>query len=102
MAHDIHLMEVNILRGGDLMPKDDYSCHTSSIGDDTNLKILPDSLDVAQMRWKKGWRMPTMDEMSELKNKCKFELKVYLGTFGFKVTGPNNNSIFFSSCRRHL
>ena len=46
--------------------------------------------DPATANWGNNWRMPTSEELQELKDKCKWE---FTGT-GYKVTGPNKNSIF--------
>ena len=46
--------------------------------------------DAARANWGSTWRMPTKVEMQELIDKCKWEL----GSGGYKVTGPNGNSIF--------
>ena len=40
------------------------------------------------------WRMPTLDEMKELINECKWEWTSVNGVNGQLVTGPNGNSIF--------
>ena len=41
------------------------------------------------------WRMPTKKEFEELLEKCTWQMVVQNGRFGYKVTGVNNNSIFF-------
>ena len=51
-------------------------------------------MDVANIQLGGKWRTPTYDEAMELKDKCKFEKKVFCGMMGFHVTGPNGNSIF--------
>ena len=45
-----------------------------------------------------AFRFPTKEELDELRKKCKWE-KTYIdeGHFGFKVVGPNGNSIFLQS-----
>lgn len=40
------------------------------------------------------WRMPTLDEMDELIYECIWEWTSVNGVNGYKVTGPNGNSIF--------
>ena len=53
------------------------------------------SHDAASVNWGGNWRMPTYDEMKELKNNCIWE-KINSASFsGYKATGPNGNSIFF-------
>lgn len=41
-----------------------------------------------------GWRMPTVEEMTELVEKCEWELGQLDGKNGYIVTGVNGNSIF--------
>ena len=50
--------------------------------------------DVARSKWGGSWRLPTTIELEELKNKCKWEWTTINGKKGYKVTGPNGNSIF--------
>ena len=52
------------------------------------------SYDVARSNWGGSWRMPTDEEMEELKNKCTWQWTTQNGVNGYKVTGPNGNSIF--------
>lgn len=50
--------------------------------------------DVARQKWGGSWRMPTYDEIEELINDCSWTWITYKGINGYKVTGPNGNSIF--------
>lgn len=50
--------------------------------------------DAATANWGSGWRMPTKKEFEELLNKCDWEWTIQGGRNGYKVTGPNGNSIF--------
>ncbi len=50
--------------------------------------------DVAHVKWGGSWRMPTLDEIKELVNKCSWKWTTYNGVKGQLVTGPNGNSIF--------
>ena len=50
--------------------------------------------DVARKEWGDLWRMPTYEEQEELLNNCSWELTTENGFNGYKVTGPNGNSIF--------
>ena len=50
--------------------------------------------DVAHVKWGGNWRMPTGAEQWELREKCKWEWTTLNGVKGYKVTGPNGNSIF--------
>ena len=82
----------------------DYPYHTGGYyqwGDTTDIsrQSLVENygnnyMDVANIQMGGKWRTPTYDEAMELKDKCKFEKKVFCGMIGFHVTGPNGNSIF--------
>ena len=50
--------------------------------------------DVARKKWGSSWRMPTYDELDELLSECKWQKTTQGGKNGYKVTGPNGNSIF--------
>ena len=50
--------------------------------------------DVAHVKWGGDWRMPTTDEQDELRNKCDWEWTTQNGVKGYRITGPNGNSIF--------
>ena len=55
---------------------------------------LTAAYDAATANWGDEWRMPTLDEMRELIDKCTWEWTTQNGVNGRKVTGPNGNSIF--------
>ena len=50
--------------------------------------------DAATANWGGGWRMPTKEEFEELLDKCNWQWTSQGGRKGYKVTGPNGNSIF--------
>ena len=50
--------------------------------------------DAAYVNWGSCWRMPTKTEYSEMISKCQFEPFTENGVKGYKITGPNGNSIF--------
>ncbi len=50
--------------------------------------------DVARAKWGGSWRIPTKVEFEELREKCTWQLITKNGKNGYKVTGPNGNSIF--------
>ena len=56
--------------------------------------ILDQEDDVAHVKWGGGWRMPTKAEVEELNSKCTWTWTSLNGIKGYKVTGPNGNSIF--------
>ena len=74
---------------------DSYMYYNSSEGDryaDKTFLDLED--DAAHVMFGDEWRIPSWAEMSELRNKCTWELTMVNGSIGCKVTGPNGNSIF--------
>ena len=76
-------------------------CNSSSYGTVDNKTTLEPSDDVARASWGGSWRMPTIDEFSELNSKCTWTWTSQNGKNGYKVTGPNGNSIFLpaAGCR---
>ncbi len=50
--------------------------------------------DAAQDNWGGTWRLPTPSEMYELVSKCERIWTAQGGSVGYKITGPNGNSIF--------
>ncbi len=50
--------------------------------------------DVAHVKWGGDWRMPTKAEQDELRNECTWTWTAQNGVNGYRVTGPNGNSIF--------
>ena len=50
--------------------------------------------DVARAKWGAPWRLPSKEECEELKDKCKWKYTTLDSIEGYKVIGPNGNSIF--------
>ena len=50
--------------------------------------------------WGGGWRMPSVTEWTELRNKCNWTWTTQNGVNGRLVTGPNGNSIFLPAAGR--
>ena len=58
-------------------------------------KVLDLEDDVAHVKWGGKWRMPTVDELRELKEKCTWErIMVNSKLEGYNVIGPSGKSIF--------
>lgn len=80
---------------GEIEEKDDYTAATNlyyqkNIGDD----ISATSYDVARHEWGGKWRLPTKTEQEELCSECSWEWATLNGVNGYRITGPNGNSIF--------
>ena len=69
-------------------------CTSSSYGTVDNKTTLDPEDDVARVKWGGSWRMPTLAEQDELRNKCTWTWTTKNGVKGYTVTGPNGNSIF--------
>ncbi|MBQ8257004.1 MAG: hypothetical protein IJY98_03690 [Bacteroidaceae bacterium] len=69
-------------------------CTNSGYGIVDNKITLEASDDVATVKWGGNWRMPTRAEQDELRNNCTWEWTTLNGVNGYRVTGPNGNSIF--------
>lgn len=61
---------------------------------DVGKNISGTACDVAHYRLGDDWRLPTEEEVQELKDKCKWEKSSLKGVDGMFVTGPNGNRIF--------
>lgn len=91
----------NYYAWGETSPKDSYTEKNYSYYDadkatyiDIGEDISGTEYDAARVNLGGEWRMPTKDEMTELMRKCTWEWTQINGINGFKVTGPNGNSIF--------
>ena len=69
-------------------------CIDSRWGRVDNKTVLDPEDDVAHVKWGGSWRMPTKEEMDELSSCCIWQSITLNGKNGYKVTGPNGNSIF--------
>ena len=56
--------------------------------------ICGTNYDVAHVKWGYGWRMPTMDEIKELKENCSSSWYILNGKEGRLYIGSNGNRIF--------
>lgn len=69
-------------------------CTDSYYGATDNKSLLEPVDDVASIKWGGDWRMPTLAEQMELLYYCTWTEETFNGIKGFRVTGPNGNSIF--------
>lgn len=88
---------------GETETKSDYSWSTYKWWTDKMTKYtgeggkeqLEAADDVARVRLGEGYRIPTVDDYIELKNKCSWSwISEYHGANGFLIKGPNGNTIF--------
>ena len=64
--------------------------------------VLDSEDDAATANWGGSWRMPTYAEQDELINNCKWIWTTQNGVNGYKVVGPNGNSIFLPAAGYRL
>jgi hypothetical protein len=80
----------------DTYTRDNYQYYDNgsymTIGSNGN--IASTNYDVAYLTMGNAWRMPTVDELRELNNNCTWTWVLVNGIKGYRVTGPNGNSIF--------
>ena len=87
---------------GEVKPKTTYNLDTYKYYDGSNFTkytgsdktVLDPEDDAAAVNWGGAWRMPTKAEQDELRKKCTWAWTTQNGVKGYKVTGPNGNSIF--------
>ena len=83
-----------LYKWGETVPDQRVNC---TYGKDISDISAKRQYDAAFSNWGTAWRIPTDQEMSELINNCTWEWINYNGVCGYKVIGPNGNSIFFPS-----
>ena len=85
----------NYYAWGETETKSEYTSDNSRTYDKNMSDISGNATyDVARSNWGGSWRLPTKAEMEELKDKCTWTWTSQSGVKGYKVTGPNGNSIF--------
>jgi len=62
--------------------------------EDIGSDIAGTSNDVANVKWKNGWRMPNSEQLEMLVDKCKSRWTTVNGINGRLFIGPNGNRIF--------
>ena len=60
---------------------------------DNKMTLEPED-DAATTNWGEAWCMPTYEQIIELDDECTWTEITQNGVNGFKLTGPNGNSIF--------
>ena len=77
--------------------EDNYTkyCADSFYGTEDNKEQLDISDDAARANWGGSWRMPTRDELIELRQKCTWTWTIQNGVKGYKVTSKTNGRSIF-------
>ena len=90
----------NYYAWGETTTKSDYSRSSyqyqyhNGIYENIGSNISGTQYDVARAQWGGSWRMPKNADFKELKDRCTWTWTTYKGVNGYKITGPNGNSIF--------
>ena len=69
--------------------EDNCATWEQNVGD-----IAGTSRDAARQNWGGSWRMPRTSEIEELVDNCTWTWITQNGNNGYRITGPNGNSIF--------
>ena len=59
-----------------------------------SMNISGTEYDIATAKWGQGWKMPSKENWKELIEKCKWTKAKAFHVYGYRVEGPNGNSIF--------
>lgn len=79
---------------GETKPKSSYDSSTQIYRRAEKIRELDLSHDPAYVNWGTSWRMPSKEQLDELQRKCKWIWTTMGGHNGYRVVGPNGNSIF--------
>ncbi len=70
-------------------------CNNSSDGTVDNKTKLELTDDAARANWGSPWRMPTIEELTALNDKCTWTWTTISNVAGYKVTSTNGSILFF-------
>ena len=95
----------NYYAWGETTTKSDYNVKNYQYYNDRGYVYISRNIsgtlyDVARTQWGGSWRLPTKAEFEELINRCTWTWTTYNNVNGYKVTGPNGNSIFLPAAGR--
>ncbi len=81
-----------------------YTCERREDGSEYINYIISGSkdYDAARAQWGASWRMPLPSEFEELVKNCTWEWTAVNSIEGYKITGPNGNSIFLPAAGEKL
>ena len=80
---------------GEIKTKSEYTDENSlTYGKDIGNISGNSQYDVASAQWGSSWRLPILAEIEELEEQCTWKWIAIDGHKGYRVIGPNGNSIF--------
>lgn len=62
--------------------------------------VLDANDDVVKVKCGGNWRMPTLKEFNELKEKCTWTWDTWYGVKGYRIKGPSGATIFLPAAGR--
>ncbi|MCR4994414.1 MAG: hypothetical protein K6A32_03400 [Bacteroidales bacterium] len=71
-----------------------YSYYKKGQYEYIGVNICGTKYDAARQAWGGLWRLPARSEVAELTSQCTWTAETLNGVSGYRVTGPNGNSIF--------
>ena len=77
-------------------------CNSSSYGTVDNKTKLELTDDAARANWGSPWRMPTIEELTALNDKCTWTWTTISNVAGYKVTSTNGSILFFPAAGYRL
>lgn len=77
-----------------------FDTEIEKIYEGDGLDVLEAADDIVAVEWGGPWRMPTAEEQDELLSQCEWVWSALNGQTGYRVTGPNGNSIFLPATGR--
>lgn len=69
---------------------------------ETDNSIAGTDLDVAHVKWKGNWRMPTKKDYEELFEQCEYRYTVIEEKGGYLFTGKNGNTLFLPNTGHYI
>lgn len=83
---------------------EDYASSRREMSKDMRFDhICGDELyDIARVKWGGQWRLPSSDELKELKDKCTWTWTTRKGVAGYNVEGPSGKSIFLPAAGERI
>lgn len=79
----------------------DYSINFDMF-DNIGQNISNSNYDAAKINWGNSWRLPTEKECEELVKGCQWKWTSQNGKDGYKIIGPNGNSLFLPAAGWHI
>ena len=77
-------------------------CTDSKLGSFDNKAELEPNDDAAYKNWGPSWRIPSFEQLEELRATCTWKWTTRNGVNGILLTGPNGNTLFFPAAGSRL